>query len=224
MMTGAGATPTRSSIFSAIHSGRDFRDGGGVTSASCSAPRQAAKLSRRSGRRSEAGHFMNAATNRWTIWPGCSTATSEVGSITTAATTSRLSTRPCDTSTSSWLGGRIGSSSPCGGTNGAPGNGSTASRDDSHAWLPIGARLRGGAGQWEADEARASRPVLRARGGEIPPRDSPEYLCSQPPRRRKGDGVGEPVSDQQAAAEGQRDEKRGGATGGAQIPGLQHLG
>ena len=26
--------------------------------------------------------------------------------------------------------------------------------------------------QWEPDEARASRPVLRARGGEIPPRDS----------------------------------------------------
>ena len=25
--------------------------------------------------------------------------------------------------------------------------------------------------QWEPDEARASRPVLRARGGEIPPRD-----------------------------------------------------
>jgi len=29
------------------------------------------------------------------------------------------------------------------------------------------------AGQWEPDEARASRPVLRARGGETPPRDSP---------------------------------------------------
>jgi len=29
--------------------------------------------------------------------------------------------------------------------------------------------------QWEPDEARASRPVLRARGGEIPPRDSPEH-------------------------------------------------
>src|SRR5712691_5497985 len=36
-----------------------------------------------------------------------------------------------------------------------------------------------------------------------------------------GDGVGEPVSDQQAAAAGQRDEKRGGATGGAQVPGVQ---
>src|SRR6266436_3709089 len=42
-----------------------------------------------------------------------------------------------------------------------------------------------------------------------------EYLRSQPPRRRTGDGVGEPVSDQEAAAKGQRGEKRGGATGGA---------
>jgi hypothetical protein len=78
------------------------------------------------------------ATNRSTIWPGCSTATSGVGSITTAATTSRLSTRRCDTSTSSSLGGRIGSSSPGGGTDGVHGNGSTASRDDSHAFSPIG--------------------------------------------------------------------------------------
>ena len=52
--------------------------------------------------------------------------------------------------------------------------------------------------------------------------DDCEYLCSQPPRRRTGDGVGEPVSDQQAAAQGQRGEKRGGATRGAQIPGVQH--
>src|SRR5208282_1520206 len=52
-------------------------------------------------------------------------------------------------------------------------NGSTASRDDSHACSPIGAFFRGAAGQWEPDVARASRPVLRARGGEIPPRDSP---------------------------------------------------
>ena len=37
--------------------------------------------------------------------------------------------------------------------------------------------------QWEPDEARASRPVLRARGGETPPRDSPQYLRSQSPRR-----------------------------------------
>jgi hypothetical protein len=34
--------------------------------------------------------------------------------------------------------------------------------------------------QWEPDEARASRPVLRARGGEIPPRDSPQSGVASP--------------------------------------------
>ena len=29
------------------------------------------------------------------------------------------------------------------------------------------------AGQWEPDDTRVSRPVLRERGGEIPPRHSP---------------------------------------------------
>ena len=40
--------------------------------------------------------------------------------------------------------------------------------------------------QWEPDEALASRPVLRARGGEIPPRDSP-HLSLQ--KRRGGAGT-----------------------------------
>ena len=31
----------------------------------------------------------------------------------------------------------------------------------------------GAAEQWEPDDARVSRPVLRERGGEIPPRHSP---------------------------------------------------
>ena len=30
--------------------------------------------------------------------------------------------------------------------------------------------------QWEPDELRGSRPVLRAAGGEIPPADSPSLL------------------------------------------------
>ena len=143
-----------------IRSDRGRRDAGGVPSASCSALRQATKLSRRSDRQSEAGRFTSAATSRWTTWPGCSTVISGVGSITTAGTTSRLSTRPCDTSTGSWLGGRIGNSSPCDGTSGVHGNGSTASRDDSPACSPIGAFCKGAAGQWEPDEVRASRPVV----------------------------------------------------------------
>jgi len=54
---------------------------------------------------------------------------------------------------------------------------------------------------------RASpRPYLRERGGAIPPRHSPQHLCSQPARRRTGHGLCEPVLDQQAAAQGQRGE------------------
>ena len=40
-----------------------------------------------------------------------------------------------------------------------------------------------------------------------------QHLCSQPSRRRTGHGLREPVLDQQAAAQGQRGEERGGATG-----------
>src|SRR5215469_2398234 len=70
MMTGVEITLTRSSTSLAIHSGRGCRDAGGVPSASCSARRQATKLSRRSDRRSEAGRFTSAATSRWMTSPG----------------------------------------------------------------------------------------------------------------------------------------------------------
>src|SRR5271166_6436103 len=50
-----------------------------------------------------------------------------------------------------------------------------------------------------------------------------QHLCSQPSRRRTGHGLGEPVLDQQAAAQGQRGEERGGATGRAQVSRVQHL-
>ena len=42
---------------------------------------------------------------------------------------------------------------------------------------------RDAAGQWEPDEARVSPPVLRARGGEIPPRDSPHRDANLADRR-----------------------------------------
>src|SRR5512144_2978406 len=90
-----------------------------------------------------------------------------------AVTTNRLSTRPYGTSTASWLGGLIGSSSPYDGIGDDHGIGWSALRDDSHACSLTGACSKDAAGQWEPDEARASRPVLRARGGAIPPRDSP---------------------------------------------------
>src|ERR1700730_5036600 len=117
--------------------------------------------------------FTSAATSRWTTWPGCSTATSGVGSTTTAGTTNRLSTRPCDTTPLFWLDRRIGSSSPCDAIGDKQRTGSLALRGDNRRCSPTGGFCRGAAGQWEPDEARVSRPVLRARGGEIPPRDSP---------------------------------------------------
>ena len=143
-----------------IRSDRGRRDAGGVPSASCSALRQATKLSRRSDRQSEAGRFTSAATSRWTTWPGCSTARSGVGSTTTASTTSRLSTRPCDTSTVFWLDGRIGSSSPCDAIGDKQRTGSLALRGDNHRCSPTGRFCRGAAGQWEQDEARVSCPVV----------------------------------------------------------------
>jgi hypothetical protein len=90
-----------------------------------------------------------------------------------------------------------------------------ASRDASHCCLHTGDCCRGMAEQWELCEARVSRTVLRAPGGETPPGDSPQHLCSQSSCRRAGHGLGEPVPDHEAAAEGQRGEERGGASGGA---------
>ena len=153
--------------------------GGGIRSASRSVRRPATKLSKRSARRSEAGRCTSAATRRWTIWRGCSTRTSVAGSTTTAATTSRLSIRPYGTSTASWHDGRIGSSSPCDGTGGEHSSGWRASRDVSHCCSLTGGCCRDVAEQWEPDEARVSRPVLRAPGGETPPGDSPDLPLSQ---------------------------------------------
>src|SRR5215472_11297993 len=110
--------------------------------------------------------------------PGWSIVTSGVGSTTTAGTTSRLSTRPCDTSTVFWLDGRIGSSSPCDGIGGKQRTGSPALRGDNPRCSPTGRCCRGAAEQWEPYDAGVSRTVLRARGGVTPLRDSPRDRLS----------------------------------------------
>jgi hypothetical protein len=79
------------------------------------------------------------ATGGHTEGPGCSTATSGVGSTTTAGTTNRLATRPCDTSTLFWLDGRIGSSSPCDVIGDKQRTGSLALRGDNRRCSPTGA-------------------------------------------------------------------------------------
>lgn len=98
-------------------------------------------------------------------------------------------------------------------------------------WVQVGARrFRSGPGQRTAsDRQMPVHVILRepAPGvfghsrGCLPLRGRLQHLCSQPPRRRTGHGLRQPVPDQEAAAEDQRGEERGGATGGAEVPGVQ---
>src|SRR5215831_7754356 len=136
--------------------------------------------------------------------PGWSIVTSGVGSTTTAGTTSRLSTRPCDTSTVFWLDGRIGSSSPCDGIGGKQRTGSPALRGDNPRCSPTGRCCRGAAEQWEPYDAGVSRTVLRARGGVTPLRDSP---CDPVPKGQRGESAAPPARDhEQAEADRERRE------------------
>ena len=105
-----GDHPDHKFDFLGIRFGRGCR-AEGMGSASRSVRRSAAKLSNRSGKPSDTGRSINAATRRSPIWHGCSTTISAAGSITTVVSTSRLSIPPCATSTVSWHDGRIGSSS-----------------------------------------------------------------------------------------------------------------
>ena len=57
--------------------------------------------------------------------------------------------------------------------NGVPGIGSCALRNANPGCSPTGRCCMGVAEQWEPDDARVSRPVLRERGGASPPRHSP---------------------------------------------------
>src|ERR1700688_2763809 len=180
MMTDARCIPIKGSTFSATHSGRGCRDADGAHSGSRSVQQPAIRRSKRSARPFEAGRFTNAVTRRWTIWRGCSMRLSAAGSTTTGATTSRLFTRPYGTSTGYWRDGLIGSSSLYGAIGGERSNGLPASRGDSHRCLCTGGCYRDTAEQWEPDEVRASRPVLRAPGGEIPPGDSPYHRLPTP--------------------------------------------
>src|SRR5207344_2672751 len=174
-MTDAATTQTTSSISSAIRFGRGCR-AEGMGSASRSIRQSAAKHSSRSGKPYDTGHSTNAATRRWTIWHGCSTTISVAGSTTTAVSTSLPSIPPCGTSTVSWHDGRIGSSSPSDATSDGHITGSSTLCAVSLICSHTGVFCMDAAEQWEPDEARASRPVLREAGGEIPPAYSPDCL------------------------------------------------
>ncbi len=108
---------------------------------------------------------------------------------------------------------------PSNGSDPLPSNGKLPTPDQSYL-------LRSGSTLAPPKQPRARRP--RQGTGPtgsplLPLRRRLQHLCSQPPCRRTGHGLGQPVPDQEAAAEGQRGEECGGATGGAEVPGVQHL-
>src|SRR4051794_2771043 len=100
------------------------------------------------------------------------------GSTTMADTTSQLSIRPYGASTSRWSDGPLGNIRTFEDIDDGLGIGWSASFSAKGICLPIGVSSGDTAEQWEPYEPRGSRTVLRARGGAIPPRDSPP----SPPR------------------------------------------
>jgi hypothetical protein len=71
------------------------------------------------------------------------------------------SIQPCSASTLPWRDGRAEGSSPCAGTRGDPDTGWRASHAISLGCSLTGACSMEAAEQWEPDDARVSRPVLR---------------------------------------------------------------
>src|SRR5688572_14093316 len=90
---------------------------------------------------------------------------------------------------SSWRDGPVGSSRPCTGTGRGPSTGWSALRAARQGCSPTGACSMAAAEQWEPDDARVSCPVLRERGGAIPPRHSPVQHAEGHARQGKGGGL-----------------------------------
>ena len=84
----------------------------------------------------------------------------------------QLSNLRSGVSSDTWLDGPRESTSPCVGISGDPGIGFCASRSANLGCSPIGLCFMDTVEQWEPDDARVSRPILRERGGEIPLRHS----------------------------------------------------
>ena len=131
------------------------------------------RRSRRSGEPFAAGLCIGEVTRLSMIWPGCSTRISAVGSTAMGGAVLLLSIPPCCTLTFVCVAGLRGSTRHCEVTSGARGTGSCALRVASRNCSLIGHSSRATVEQWEPDEVRGSRPVLRAREGAIPPCHSP---------------------------------------------------
>ena len=114
------------------------------------------------------GRCTCVVTGPWMIWRGCSTRAFAAGSTIMDGSVLRPSILPCGTSSDTWRDGPPESTSPYADTSGVPDNGLRASLNVSLGCLPIGPCSMDTAEQWEPDDARVSRPVLRERGDETP--------------------------------------------------------
>jgi len=89
----------------------------------------------------------------------------------------QLSNLRSGASNDTWLDGFRESMSPCVGTSGDPDIGFWASRSANLGCSPIGLCFMDTAEQWEADDARVSRPVLT----ELPQREGWSRVPILPP-------------------------------------------
>lgn len=93
---------------------------------------------------------------------------SRAGSTTTVGSARPLCIPPFGTSSDISRDGPPESIKPCVVASGVRGTGSCAMRNASPGCSPTGHCCTGMAEQWEPDDARVSRPVLRERGGASP--------------------------------------------------------
>ena len=163
----------RSLIFWAIRFVPEARRVGRESTSSTSVRPFLRKPARPYGARSETGSCTCAVTSHLRIFLVCLTRSSGVGFNTTGGFTARGSIPSGRTSTACSPGGRHGNTRSCATIFGERSSGCCASFGAIHGSLLTGNSVRSVAPQWEPYELRGSRPVLRERGGAIPPRHSP---------------------------------------------------
>ena len=120
------------------------------------------------------GPFTIAATNPCKIWPRSTIPAFAAGSTTTASSIESSCDQRYCASTPTWSAGRSGSSNACAGDAGEQENGWPGFVMPIQRSSLIGASCMSAAEHRKPCESRGSCTVLGARGGESPPRDSPE--------------------------------------------------
>jgi len=131
------------------------------------------KPARPYGARFETGSCTCAARRPSRIFPVCLTRSSGAGFNTTGGFTARGFIPSGNISTACSPVGRRGNTRSCDTVFGELSSGSSAFLSANHGSLLTGSWVYRVALQWEPYELRGSCPVLRERGGAIPPRHSP---------------------------------------------------